>query len=174
MTRGVRNFTRDNSLVKEQLIPDFEDVAFADVGRSARWYLKAAREGPSPDGIVWLCTAIECLVDPPPGKRRKTFSRASLEQAVRAAGDDPSRYKPDLGRVAGLRSEVVHYGEEEPATLRDGYYVLEEICRLLIRNRIKEETNWPCAVPNAEPRSDGLVSKKYLHRCEWVTPPAPA
>lgn len=171
VTRAVRNFTRETALSKDQFVPDFEDAAFSDVRRSARWYLKAAQEGPTPDGIVWLCTAIECLIDPPPGRRRKTFSRAALEQAVRAAGDDPTRFNPDLGRVAGLRSDVVHYGQEQPASLREGYYVLEEVCRLLIRDRIKEETNWPCAVPNAEPGASARTVKRYLHGSEWVTPP---
>ncbi|MCA1696299.1 MAG: hypothetical protein LC749_17145, partial [Actinobacteria bacterium] len=88
-----------------------------------------------------------------------------------AAGDDPRRFHPNLGRVAGLRSDVVHYGGEEPDTLRDGFYVLEEVSRLLIRSRLKMGTDWPCAVPNPEPDGDTLVvEKRYLYGSEWENP----
>lgn len=172
VTRAVRHYVRDLSWRRERLVADVADERFADVRRSSHWYLKASQEGPTPDGIVWLCTAIECLVDPPPGRRRKTFSKAALERAVRAAGDDPSRFQPDLGKVAGLRSRVIHYGEEEPDALRDGYYVLEEVSRLLIRSHIGETTDWPLAVPNPVPTADSMVvEKKYRYGSEWVEPP---
>jgi hypothetical protein len=174
MTPGVRHYDRDRGLNQVRLLPCCGDDVFSDVERSARWYLKGAQEGPTPEGIVWLCTAIECLVDPPMGKRKKTFNRVALEQAVRAAGDDPTRFVPNLGRVAGLRSQVVHYGEEEPEKLREGYYVLEEVSRLLIRSRINESSDWPCAVPNPEPSADLAVNKRYLQGLDWVVPPASA
>lgn len=171
VTPAVRHYVRDFSVKSKQLLADYGDKVSPDVERSARWYLKGVQEGPTPDGVVWLCTAIECLVDPPEGGGRKTFNRRAIEKAVRAAGDDPERFHPNLGRVAGLRSRVVHYGEEQPEKLSEGYYILEQVSRLLIRSRIDEATDWPCDVPEA-PSFDGAVVKRYLHGLEWVEPPS--
>ncbi len=172
VTPSVRHYERGRSLPTQRLLQDCHERTSSDVERSARWYLKGAQEGPTPEGIIWLCTAIECLVDPPPGKRKKTFNKEALEGAVRVAGDDPSRFEPELGRVAGLRSRVVHYGEEGPEKLREGYYVLEEVTRLLIRSRINEASDWPSAVPNTVPTPDDVIVKHYLYGLEWVHPPS--
>ncbi|MCA1696300.1 MAG: hypothetical protein LC749_17150 [Actinobacteria bacterium] len=75
VTPAIRHYVRDFSLTMDTIASNLRDDTYADVCRSARWYLKGAQEGPTPDGIVWLCTAIECLVDPPPGKRRKASTR---------------------------------------------------------------------------------------------------
>ncbi len=172
MTTSVRNYSRAYSMAQVRLVSKAGCHVDSPVERSARWYLKGAQEGPSPEGIVWLCSAIECLVDPMGRQGKKHFNKASLEQAVLAAGDDPTRFEPDLGTVAGLRARVVHYGEEEPLKLREGYYVLEELCRLLIRNRTNESTDWPSRVPSSDTPEDPSITKRYLHGLEWVnTPP---
>lgn len=172
VTPAVRHYVRDHSLKTKQLLPDYVHRVSPHVERSARWYLKGAQEGPTPDGVIWLCTAIECLVEPPAAGGRKTFNKKALEQAVRAAGDDPTRFHPNLGRVAGLRSAVVHYGEEQPDKLREGYYVLEEVSRLLIRSRIGEATDWPLAVPSQAPSPNDVTVKRYLHGLEWMERPS--
>lgn len=136
------------------------------VNQAARWYLKGSREGPTADGVMWLCTAIESLVEPLPGQSRR-FNRKAIEAAIIGAQDDPHRFQPDIGRVAGLRASVVHEGMEDPELLHDGFYVLEEIARLLIRHRLSFDAGWPLRPSDDEERSP--VSRiKRLANDRWL------
>lgn len=113
------------------------------VDQAARWYFKGAREGPTADGIMWLCAAIESLADPLPNQSKR-FNRAAIERAISHAGDDPGRFSPSIGRIAGLRADVIHYGKEDPTLLREGFYVLEEVVRLILRHRLGSgQGAWP-------------------------------
>lgn len=108
---------------------------------AGRWYLRAAQSGPTPDAVVFLWIALEALSKPRWGtKLSKAHKKLSdvgwAEKAVSRAGLDPSLISPDLGRLAGLRAEIVHGGVESPALLRDGFYELEAVVRLLLRHQL--------------------------------------
>lgn len=166
MTRSVRDYS-----TTAYRIPAGNGVTNnpdATLGRAARWYLKGVQEGPTPEGIMWLCTGIETLVPPTRGRRRRSFNATAISDALREAGDDASRFEPNIGRVCDLRGRVVHDGEEEPSELRPGFYVLEEICRLLIRHNFDLTTEWPCAVPDLQPAEHPRVRKQYLRQFEWI------
>jgi hypothetical protein len=121
------------------------DPAFA----AARWYLRAAQAGPTPDAIVFLWVALEALSAPANRReRRKRTDVQWVESAVREAGLDPDKLDPSVGRLANLRADVVHRGIEQPDLLREGYYRLEILARLLIRHRLGVRAGWPLN-PNA-------------------------
>ena len=106
------------------------DGSDARVGVAARWYLKAMRDGPTPDGFVHLWVALEAIAD----------EASTVVKAVQAAMDEsgmsyhPQEGEPSLGKLYGLRSVIVHQGQERSEDLENGYYVLEAITRGLIRN----------------------------------------
>jgi hypothetical protein len=99
---------------------------------AGRWYLRAAQLGPTPDAIVFLWIALEALSRA--GGKRRGKHVALVERAVQEAGFDPAAIEPRVGRLAGLRADVVHRGMEQPAILREGYYMLEQLVRLLLRH----------------------------------------
>jgi hypothetical protein len=105
---------------------------------AARWYLRAAQGGVTPDGVAFLWIALEALSKPPYGtkSKKKMTDVRWIEQAVSEAGLDPQDVQPSIGRLHGLRSEVVHGGVESPALLREGYHVLEALTRLVLRHRL--------------------------------------
>lgn len=109
---------------------------------AARWYLRAAQAGPTPDSIVYLWIALEALI-PARGKGRST-DVSGVEDALREAGADPTQWTPSVGRCAGIRGEIVHHGKEQPKLLSDGYYSLEAMVRLLLRHRLGVDAEaWP-------------------------------
>jgi hypothetical protein len=112
--------------------------------RAARWYIKGVHEGPTADGVLFLCTALEALVHPQ-GRKKPAFNRSLIEEAIRKAGGNPECFRVDVGRIAGLRARVVHHGEETPEQLTAAFYVLEEIVRLLIRYELPLRSGeaWP-------------------------------
>jgi hypothetical protein len=123
------------------------------VASGARWYLKAAQAGPTPDAIVFLWIALEALAKPPFGSRLTAAQRRLsdvrwVEQAVERAGRNPGDLTPSVGRLHGLRAAVVHGGLEAPEDLRQGFYTLEAIARLLLRDRLGVRTSFPLR-PNA-------------------------
>jgi len=126
---------------------------------AARWYLRAAQSGVTPDAIVFLWIALEALAKPPFGtkltKIQKKLSDVEwVEQALGTVGIDPTQIAPSVGRLAGLRAEIIHGGVENPALLRDGYYVLEALTRVLLRHRLGTgAAAWP-----AFPDESNLVS----------------
>jgi hypothetical protein len=105
---------------------------------AARWYLKGAQTGPTLDSIVFFWVAIEALI-PHGGKK----TEKQVEEALTNAGTDPSTLPVSVGRLYGLRADIVHKGLEDPPLLREGHYVLETIVRTLIRNSMKASTTWP-------------------------------
>jgi hypothetical protein len=122
---------------------------------AGRWYLRAAQAGPTPDAVVFLWIAVEALSKPRWGTMSRAEKRRTdvtwAEQAVAATGFDHSLLDPSIGRLSGLRAEIVHGGVESPALLREGYYTLEVIVRLLLRARIGGTgAGWPLqpGVPN--------------------------
>lgn len=109
---------------------------------AARWYLRAAHAGPTPDAIVYLWIALEALV-PPRGKGQSSDVRG-VEEALTAANADPSTWSPSIGRCAGLRAQIVHHGEEQPELLAEGYYALETAVRILLRQELDVNAeSWP-------------------------------
>jgi hypothetical protein len=111
------------------------------VWAAGRWYLRAAQSGPTPDAIVFLWTALEALSKPPWGTKLSNAQRRLTdvewaEQALRRAGFDVSQLEPSIGRLAGLRAEIVHGAVESPSLLRGGFYALEAVVRLLLRSRL--------------------------------------
>lgn len=148
--RGVRAF-RSTTDIRG---PDFSllrSLSGVDSGTdspelaAARWYLRGAQAGPTPDGIVFLCTAIEALL-PTPKNGNKSFNRSAIEGAIVAAGGEVSSLDPPVGRLCGLRADVIHHGREAPEGLTSGFYALEWVTRLLLRDRFGlHGGTWPLA-----------------------------
>ena len=116
---------------------------------AARWYLRGAQLGPVADAIAFFWIALEALAKPPYGTKlsgpeKSRSDVAWVEMAVDQAGVDPASVSPSVGRLAGLRAEVVHGGVEEPELLHVGYYALEQLVRLLLRYRLGgSPVGWP-------------------------------
>jgi len=157
------------------------DAAASDpLTAAARWYLRAAQSGVTPDAVVFLWIALEALAKPPYGTKltgdQKRLSDVDwIERALASAGVVPGDVHPTVGRLAGLRAEIVHGGVESPALLRDGYYVLEALTRVLIRHRLGTGPNaWPAFPdePNlAEPlRTVSLLLRRFP-RTVWRPSP---
>jgi hypothetical protein len=128
---------------------------------AARWYLRAVRGGPRPDAIVAFWVAIEALVG-----SEKT-SPKQVVSALEEAGADLSAMTLSVGQLAGLRAEVVHKGVERPPTLERGYYYLEAICRILMREIIGSEGIWPLL---PDPDAWGPPVNEEVRRA-WGEPP---
>lgn len=104
---------------------------------AARWYLQAAQEGPTAEAIVYLWIAIEALTPRP-----KT-SPKTVEAMLVSAGFLPEWLgEVTLGRLAGLRADIVHKGLRDHPLIRDGYYRLETVVRVLLRNAAGIRTSW--------------------------------
>ena len=133
------------------------DLANNDPGLAAvRWYLGAAQAGPVPDSIVALWIALEALTRP--AGANKSFDEVKgVENALQGAvpGLNPQLdLEPNIGRLYGLRSDVVHKGMEDPPLLREGYYTLEMIVRLLLRHHFGIGVYaWPARVDEPNLRS---------------------
>jgi hypothetical protein len=141
LTPRVRNFLpRVFSETEEQLVenhPESSDVP-PTTAVAARWYLRGAQAGPTLDSIVSFWIAIEALV-PEGGKK----TDKQVEDALRDAGTDLATLPISVGRLYGLRGQIVHRGLEDPPLLREGHYVLETIVRTLIRHRMGVSSSWP-------------------------------
>jgi hypothetical protein len=154
------------------------DLASADPRwYGARWYLKAAQSGPTPDAIVYLWTALEALARPPYGTKltRQQKRRSVVNWVERALGVthlDTDELPISLGRLFGLRAEVVHGGVESPELLREGFYVLESVTRLLLRHRLGlGPEGWPLSpgVPNLRaPFRQIAAALHRFRKTEWV------
>jgi hypothetical protein len=113
---------------------DVPDSALA----AARWYLRGAQTGPAADGIPLFWTALEAIV----GAQGKQVVRR-VNDALRALGEDPTEIEPSLGRLFGLRADIVHRGEYKIEPVVEGWYVLERVCRRLLRDRLGMDVSWP-------------------------------
>jgi hypothetical protein len=156
-----------------------DPAASSPVVAAARWYLRAAQGGVTPDGVVFLWIALEALAKPAYGtKLTKTERKLSdvewVERALRDAGVDPTSVEPTVGRLAGLRAEIVHGGVETPALLRDGYYALEILVRALLRHRMDVgPMAWPIRPGNTNLRRPLALAAKKLQRhprTRWRNP----
>jgi hypothetical protein len=92
---------------------------------------------------VFLWIAMEALA-PPTGKGDNRPHVRRVEDALAEAGLALDQLQLSIGRLAGLRAEVVHKGIEQPELLYTGFYELEALARLLLRHRLGiAEGAWP-------------------------------
>lgn len=149
-------------------LKDLDDVPVDETsaaGRAARWYLRAAQQGPTPNAIVELWVAIETLT---PGDRQ---SPKATVAALTQAGWDVTSQELSVGQLAGLRADIVHKGVDDAALITKGYYHLEAIARVLIRDAVRAssswpaqtETNWLVAPPAAEVDEDRANPETVWH-----------
>src|SRR5215216_2113023 len=133
---------------------DLDEVP--DLAEAGRWYLRGAQQGPVADAIVCLWIAVEALT-PAPRTNPKV-----VEVMLISAGFDPAWLGEfAVGRLAGLRADIVHKGMRDHPQIRDGYYRLEAIARVLIRNAVGVDSSWPPAlVPPAFGDSAEEVSRQ--------------
>jgi hypothetical protein len=108
------------------------------------WYLRGAQTGPAPDGIPLFWTALEAIVG---AEGRQVVPQ--VEDALREVGDDPAQLEPTLGRLFGLRADIVHRGVFDLELVVEGWYVLEKVCRILLRDRLGSEMSWPAGPGDA-------------------------
>jgi hypothetical protein len=146
----VRHFTPNKKVARPQrhAFSRLRDLSHLEGSTlpAARWYLRAAQAGPTPDAIVFLWIALEALTKPPQtsgrGKRKRAGEGKKLddvglvEAELLDIGLDPSTLSPSVGQLAGLRADIVHYGQEQPALLHDGFYQLEMLVRSLVQSRL--------------------------------------
>jgi hypothetical protein len=183
--RTLRTFQSANAVleVHRQLLerlgrPGVVDLAADDPAIAAgRWYLRGAQLGPTADAVVYFWIALEALAKPRWGTQLTAEERSRpdtkwVELAVGETGVDPDVVDPTIGRLAGLRAEIVHGGAEQPALLRDGYYALERLVRLLLRHRFETGTYaWPLSPDYNNLRGPMRVVADLLHRAPqtlWV------
>lgn len=76
---------------------------------AARCYLKAAQHGPTPEGVILMCVALEALI-PDPATGKPSFNVRHIETELRARDFDLSRLAIPIGPLAGLRADIVHHG----------------------------------------------------------------
>ncbi len=147
MAARVRDFPLTKRVVSAQhaglrKLADWPSDAQTPSHVAARWYLRATHAGPTPDAIVFLWIALEALV-PAKGGGKSTDVKG-VEDALSAAGADPSTWEPSIGRCAGLRAKIVHHGEEQPELLAEGFYALEAAVRILLRKELGVlAESWP-------------------------------
>lgn len=176
-TVGLRAYSPANrvKIPQKAALAGLKSTSLAEERRSAaaRWYLRGAQAGPTADGAVFYFIALESLV---PGKKKKSFDVDDVKAAVQRAGGSPESVDPEIGRLAGLRADLVHWGKEQPPLLVEGYYALEWIARLLLRGEwgIDNTQCWPLRV--GEPMLTGPVgvvariAQQLPHRTIWIDP----
>jgi len=125
----------------EAVLHDLPSAAIPEKARvAARWYLRGAQLGPAADGIPLFWTALEAIV----GAEGRQVVR-QVEDALREIGEDPATLDPSVGRLFGLRADIVHHGEAELEPVVVGWYALERICRNLFRHVLEITVTWPDA-----------------------------
>lgn len=178
----VRTFQAANRMLEqhrralESLVRKVDPVAENPVVSAGRWYLRGAQLGPVADAVVFFWIALEALAKPQYGtnltpEQRRLSDVNWIEQAVGEAGVDPQHVSPSIGRLAGLRAEVVHGGVEQPPLLSEGYYTLERLVRLLLRERLGVNPfGWPLAPDQSNLRTPARFLAAWLHErptTEW-------
>lgn len=156
--------TEEQAVNNHQLSTDISPATTV----AARWYLKGAQTGPTLDSIVFFWVAIEALI-PQGGKK----TDKQVEEALKNAGIDPSTLPVSVGRLYGLRADIVHKGLEDPPLLREGHYVLETIVRTLIRDSMNAATTWPPEAGLndwAEPVKSLIEWLRQRSRTHWQSP----
>jgi hypothetical protein len=130
---------------------------------AARWYLKGAQAGPVADAVIYFWVALEALT---PGEQQ---SVKSLETMLVEAGWNMEDGDPELGKMAGLRADIVHDAVEDPARIREGYYRLEATVRVLLRRGLNVMSSWPAAAstPTFITHSDEVEASRVAWTVEW-------
>jgi hypothetical protein len=173
--RGIRTFEPANSWFEEFAaeLSRFQAPETADRLRTAcRWYLRGAGAGPTPDGVVLFWIALESLVPPSTSGKARNQVR-DLENAVRSAYPDldPTRIIPPIGRLAGLRADIVHRGIEADPLIREAFYTLEALTRLLLRHAFEVSKAW-APFPRGNMLPEPLASMPRSPRTEWRAAPS--
>lgn len=132
-----RSYTETEASALEGL----SEGAAPEIAGAARWYLRAAQLGPVADAVVYLWIAIDALLGTE-GSRVVPALRDKLDEIGFAVASLPV----PLGPLYGLRGDIVHKGQERPVNLREGFYELEAITRLLLRDALGVESSWPAQV----------------------------
>lgn len=140
-----RNYTETESAAMTELAGGVAP----EVAGAARWYLRAAQLGPVADAIVYLWIAIDALLDTE-GSRVVPALRDKLGEIGFVVQSLPI----PLGPLYGLRGDIVHKGQEQPANLREGFYELEAITRTLLRDALGIVSSWPVQVGAPGPGRD--------------------
>jgi hypothetical protein len=165
----VRNFMPRVFLDRENEASDrLEGINEEDdavVSTAARWYLRGAQLGPTPDAIVYFWVAIEGLVPDAQGKQVVNH----VKEALDSAGFDQTALPATVGQLYGLRADIVHKGQDQPSLLYAGYYALEAIVRALMRKTLDIETDWPVWVSeNSWPEpTRTMIDKLYSAPKTW-------
>jgi hypothetical protein len=126
---------------------------------------------------------------PPTGKADTRPEVRRVEEALTEAGLalDQLELPVSIGRLAGLRADVVHKGMEQPELLHAGFYELEALTRLLLRHRLGiVQGAWPLEPSDSmlRPGLQGVerwlrdrpktTMRRYSARQQrtgWTTPP---
>ncbi len=111
-----------------------------------RWFLQGCRLGPSIEGFMALCIAIDVLTDPDPSSMSR-FKLADLRAAAAEVSVDLS--DRDLQAIAGIRGTCMHNGRANMTKLRDAYYNARWLAHKVLRQRIggPDESVWPVLQP---------------------------
>ncbi|MDQ3954104.1 MAG: HEPN domain-containing protein [Actinomycetota bacterium] len=122
---------------------------------AAKWFLRGIQAGPTADAVVFLWIALEALVS---DVRGKTVARR-VENALLDSGEE---VPPELniGKLYGVRSKIVHAGEELPWT-QNAFHQLEAIARHLLRARLGVKPTWPpspSVIPFPEPLKSQIAA----------------
>lgn len=151
-----RTFSEDETVATRHLASS--ETAETSVSAAARWYLRGAQLGPVADAIVYFWIAIDALL----GTEGNQVIPA-LRKALARRGFQLESLPISVGRLYGLRGEIVHKGVERPPELVDGYYELEAITRMLIRDMMGLSSSWPeqVALPWFPDRDAALVERRW-------------
>ena len=173
--RKVRTFEPSNPWFDEFEV-DLARFGSPDVSprlqAACRWYLRAVTAGPTAEGFVLLWVVLECVLPAPGGGQSRNEVR-EVESALRRADPtlDPSTMiTPSIGRLAGLRAQIVHQGIEVDVMISDGYYTLESLARLLLRHEFSVTHGWPY-FPAESMLAEPLRSMDRPPETEWRDPP---
>jgi hypothetical protein len=143
--------------------------------RSAcRWYLRAASAGPTAEGYVLLWVALEALLPAQGGGRSRNEVR-ELEGALQRADpnlDPRTMINPTIGRLAGLRAQIMHQGLESGEMITRGFYTLESLTRLLLRHEFGVTHGWPY-FPAESMLREPFRDTPRPPRTIWRDPPGP-
>ncbi len=143
---------------------ELQTAELTPLAEAARWYLRGAQEGPAADAIVYFWIAIEALTP------HRTTSPKTVEAMLVSAGFDPDTFgEPNLGRLAGLRADIVHSGSRNHPLIETGYYRLETVVRVLIRAAAGISSSWTPVLTAAVfgDRADEVRQSQIERKTVW-------
>jgi hypothetical protein len=146
----------------ERIAASSSEIA-PELRTAARWYLKGAQAGPVADAVIYFWVALEAMT---PGEQQ---SVKSLDTMLVEAGWNMEDADPELGKMAGLRADIVHNAIEDPARIREGYYRLEAAVRVLLRRGLNVMSSWPAAasIPTFVTHSSAIEADRAAWTVEW-------